>query len=456
MQLDISHFENVSYVLGKFGHPEVRSFAPSFGMNAKARMDAEELRKYINKTIVPLYPDAADIAGKRVMLKVDSGPGRNDVQLLTELQLKGFYVTPCVPNTTHVTQETDQSYGLFKTNYRKNLESITEYRFTRGLTLKTTDLGLLVFGGQVDDSLELVNAFEIAFSKEKNLHAWQFVGAVPLTRNCLDSDQVIHEIVVSADGTVDVEADPETAKYMQLEAHNKLCCDLLSARGFDGDKLRAKAPEVTQNGFASLTQKNTKERQEALLKARTAGRHFHATGGDTLNGDDFFIALKLEENKATIVKLEADKKKRNAMMKLEQAAKTTMDDFKVEEKGVDHLTTAQLKPLLQWKLQGGAVKGRKSDLIRQWNELPAPPAAQPWTEEEEANLERIRSGNIALQDTLLADERKRMANSFSAQVQHLSPGTFEKLAQAMEIAKAQASAKAQLTHPTDGVDAHDV
>ena len=282
------------------------------------------------------------------------------------------------------------------------------------------------------------------------------MGAVPLTRNCLDSDQVIHEIVVSADGTVDVEADPETAKCMQLEAHNKLCCDLLSAQGFDGDKLRAKAPEVTQNGFASLTQKNTKERQEAILKARTAGRHFHATGGDTLNGDDFFIALKLEENKATIVKLEADKKKRNAMMKLEQAAKTTMDDFKVEEKGVDHLTTAQLKPLLQWKLQGGAVKGRKSDLIRQWNELPAPPAAQPWTEEEEANLERIRSGNIALQDTLLADERKRMANSFSAQVQHLSPGTFEKVEQAMEIAKAQASAKAQLTNPTDGVDAHDV
>jgi hypothetical protein len=102
------------------------------------------------------------------------------------------------------------------------------------------------------------------------------------------------------------------------------------------------------------------------------------------------------------------------------------------------------------------VKGRKSDLIRQWNELPAPPAAQPWTEEEEANLERIRSGNIALQDTSLADERKRMANSFSAQVQHLSPGTFEKVEQAMESAKAQASAKAQLTNPTDGVDAHDV
>jgi ketol-acid reductoisomerase len=134
------------------------------------------------------------------------------------------------------------------------------------------------------------------------------VGAVPLTRECLESDQVRHEIVVSADGTVDVDADPETAKYMQLEAHNKLCCDLLSASGFDGDKLRAKAPEVSQKRFASLTKKHTKERQEVFLQRRTAGHHFHATGGDTLNGDDFFKALKRQDNQATIKKLETEKK----------------------------------------------------------------------------------------------------------------------------------------------------
>ena len=86
--------------------------------------------------------------------------------------------------------------------------------------------------------------------------------------------------------------------------------------------------------------------------------------------------------------------------------------------------------------------------IRQWNELPAPPAAQPWTDEEDSNLERIRSATISLQDTILADKRKKIATSFSAQVQHLSPGTFEKLEQAM------ASAKARSTSPTD-VDAHD-
>lgn len=158
--------------------------------------------------------------------------------------------------------------------------------------------------------------------------------------------------------------------------------------------------------------------------------------------------MQRKENEKTIGKLEAEKAKRNAMMNFEQTAKAIMGDFAVEEMGVDSLTTAQLKPLLQWKLHGVAGKGRKSDLIRQWNELPAPPAAQPWTNEEESNLERIRSANISLQDTILADERKRIATSFSAQVQHLSPGTFEKLEQAM------ASAKARSTSPTD-VDAHD-
>ena len=107
------------------------------------------------------------------------------------------------------------------------------------------------------------------------------------------------------------------------------------------------------------------------------------------------------------------------MMNFEQTAKAIVGDFVVEEKAVESLTTAQLKPLLQWKLHGVSGKGRKFDLIRQWNELPSPPAAQPWTDEEESSLERIRSATISLQDTSLANERKRIATSFSVQVQHL-------------------------------------
>jgi hypothetical protein len=156
------------------------------------------------------------------------------------------------------------------------------------------------------------------------------VGAVPLTRNCLTSDQVRHEIVVAADGTVDADADPQTSLFLQLESCNKLCFDLLSASGFDGGKLRAEAPKLSQNGHDSITKP----------RAKSAGHHFHATGGDTLNGDDLFIALKRKGNEETIGKLEAERAKRNAMMNFEQTAKAKMGDFAVEENGVEGLTTA--------------------------------------------------------------------------------------------------------------------
>ena len=60
-----------------------------------------------------------------MIIKLDSGPGRLNVKLLAKLQTEGFYLYPCVPNTTHVSQETDISYGLFKSKFRANLEKLT-------------------------------------------------------------------------------------------------------------------------------------------------------------------------------------------------------------------------------------------------------------------------------------------------------------------------------------------
>ena len=58
------------------------------------------------------------------------------------------------------------------------------------------------------------------------------------------------------------------------------------------------------------------------------------------------------------------------------------------------LTSTRI-PRKPWKLLGGAVNGRKSDLIRQWNELPAPQAAQPRTDKEKANLEnKVVKGDL--------------------------------------------------------------
>ncbi len=53
-------------------------------------MDSEEFEKYVLGSIVPLYPTAQDKPGHCVMLKVDSGPGRMNLNLLARLQQLGF------------------------------------------------------------------------------------------------------------------------------------------------------------------------------------------------------------------------------------------------------------------------------------------------------------------------------------------------------------------------------
>ena len=104
-------------VKGKWGHENETAFMPSFGINEKGGMNDEEFEKYFATNLTKLYPDAKDVKGKRVMLKVDSGPGRLHTPLLVRARTLGFYLYPGVPNTTAVTQETDQNYGPFKSQF---------------------------------------------------------------------------------------------------------------------------------------------------------------------------------------------------------------------------------------------------------------------------------------------------------------------------------------------------
>ena len=61
-------------------------------------------------------------------------------------------------------------------------------------------------------------------------------GAIPLTRLCFLYDMVQHEVVVEPDGNVDVDTyiDPEGNMLAKMEFQNKLCCNMLNLKGFDG------------------------------------------------------------------------------------------------------------------------------------------------------------------------------------------------------------------------------
>ena len=51
----------------------------TLAMNLKGGMDEREFRSYFLNSIVPLFPDAEDVTGKRVVTEVDSDPGRMEL-----------------------------------------------------------------------------------------------------------------------------------------------------------------------------------------------------------------------------------------------------------------------------------------------------------------------------------------------------------------------------------------
>lgn len=190
IRYDVADF--MPMVIGKFGADEVREWPTTYGMNEKGGMDNTKFEKYIKNSIVPLYPHARDEFGKRVLLKCDSGPGRMNIDLLCWLRREGFILYPSVPNTTAVTQETDQNYGQFKSQFRTNLSLVIDHRVEMGesVSLQPWLVGLFVFGG-IDLVTEYeveTSAFQVGFSREECLRAWVKVGAAPLTRKCLASN----------------------------------------------------------------------------------------------------------------------------------------------------------------------------------------------------------------------------------------------------------------------------
>jgi hypothetical protein len=180
-RIDIDVAEHMQQVLGKFGCNEVKTWPITFGTNEKGGMDNEEFTKYMRSSIIPLFPDAVNQPGRWVLLKVDSGPGRMNLELLATLKLIGFILYPCVLNTMHVMQETDQLYGPFKTQFMKNLDKIIKARLdkNKSLSLAPKMVGLPLFGGvDRETGVEVeTGAFQKALVPSRCLAAWRKVGA---------------------------------------------------------------------------------------------------------------------------------------------------------------------------------------------------------------------------------------------------------------------------------------
>ena len=413
-------------------------------MNAKGGINAVELQKYINTAIFPLYPDIADKPGKRVLLKVDSGPGRMNIQMLAELRLKGLYLMPGVPNTTQVTQETDQSYGQYKSIYRKNLRLLSQKRQPVRMPVILTDLALLVFGG-IDriTGIRLENTFEKAFSHERNLSCWNKCGAVPLTRAPLHGPNVRQEL--DRDGS----NDRAQLKLKDIEKWNHYYCDFLTANGYAGFQLKTYAP--VRKTTPAVTVPNTKERIKAIRNAKSSGQMFYATGGQHLNSDDFFKARALAAREGEAGVLLKKKEAKLERINLDREAKSLL-----QEKAIDLTQATEKKFLLpdcellcKWKDCKLKSTVAKPELVSAYIAAARPPTPEPWTQKEEDELLAAQGDDIDLKDTALGVAAKQMAAAVAENMSKLDDKTRHELLQS--LAKFDSNVDHESTDRASGV-----
>lgn len=95
-----------------------------------------------------------------------------------------------------------------------------------------------------------------------------------------------HEIVQLPDGRIDVDADPLSMKLLEIESLNKQAVLFLNSSGYDGNEFERLAPRKKKSNIC-VTVPLSRERQDALSNASTAGARFFATNGEHLTSEDF-------------------------------------------------------------------------------------------------------------------------------------------------------------------------
>ena len=207
-------------------------------MNKKGGMNDAEFERYVDNDINDMFPGmeaVLAIPGKRVLLKVDNGPGHSCAAMLVKAKFKGIYLYPGPPNATAIHQETDQSYGPFKLVVRTNLDQIATGCHAAGKTMKLgmSTFGLIVYGENFPESgVMCQNTVDLAFDKESNLSAWAKVGAVPFRMVCLENKKV-----VAHDGTD--KSNPMFDAYHDIQSQNDYAATQLTVMGYPSDVLKA-------------------------------------------------------------------------------------------------------------------------------------------------------------------------------------------------------------------------
>ena len=272
-RVKVQWLDGLPTVTGRYGCPTRVESSSFYSVRSRGSMVDSLLNEYIDKVVLPLYPNISkhatfdvatgtlalcskiilimtnnthcssySLSGKLlcgpVVFKIDSGPGRIVASMESILKRheyfeKGLIILSGLPNSTSVQQEMDALYGPFKSaTYDRAEQLVMEMLKERGamrrgaggvpppggggasiLSLGFQHLATIVDGKEGDETL--MKPFTKHFTQEKILKAWAKIGFVPFSRKCLLDKKVWHEL-----GQADVNADLENLheNYLHLVA----------------------------------------------------------------------------------------------------------------------------------------------------------------------------------------------------------------------------------------------
>jgi hypothetical protein len=409
-KLNFKALTGFKQVYAQYGYEEARWHDCSFARNPKGGMNKELFEGYILNDLADKFPDATNQPGKRVMAKTDSGPGRSSTATLARMKVDGFDLFPGVPNGTEIGQEMDQLFAAFKGGCYRNRDKLWEARRRMDgekATCTENDVGALIFGGMIrlanntrEETVELENVFAKYFHPDHIEAARKKCGYSPATRNALKSSQIRHEVIEADDGNPNEEADPLGPLLDELEKQNHAMVEALEAKNYhlarQAKRFVNRTTVAQQQGTRAVsTVENSRERQDLLLEAHTAGKFFHVTGGGGLmNSSD---ALMARERKVMSKAAEALEKKKKL---LQDFAKKVRPAKELMRKPSNSWKAPELKLVLMY-IEGPAEKKKVNLKFAEMKELYATKYEssnkrrwKKWSASQERELTRLKDGEI--------------------------------------------------------------
>ena len=412
-------------VLGQYGHDHIKGFDVQIAVSANGSMTTQILHDHFLK-LVALYPDLKDEDGFRFLYKLDGGPGRDNPDVLATAKSLGISVYPGCPNTSEGTQEMDQLFHYTKSLMEKNRRLLFEEKQKYEQQVTPLDLPIIIFGGEYTrpngTTVTFPNAFEISLTRDHLKGARIKTGYCPANRNALRNPKCRRSV---NDPELDIDcnglprSNDELQQYInKLEdelliapeggedlSYKKVVSDLLDLnhnsaqslvdKGFRQASLLTKRldindlenPDYIRN--STVTVPGSRERQDLLMKANTAGKFFSYTnGGTAMNCDDALIALIWKDMTKQALIMEKKKKKAKAWENI-----VTRAEKIIEEGGPTK--APDLRTCIQWKLgEVSKVEGRKAKLVQDWKDLEdkRAPTGTQWTDAREQKLIRLQQG----------------------------------------------------------------